>query len=157
MCKACTGKKAGCVEKMDWGMRALLERHMRALRERHNLKRQGRNKTATIGEVVLIRNDSKNRGKWNIGIVTKLLNGRDGVVRGARLKSRKTSIERPIQDLYPLELSTETNKKNEKQETLDLTVKEFRPKRVAAELAKQKIKKVGQGRWSIVVAFYIIH
>lgn len=115
--------------------------YMRALRERHNLKHQGRNKTPTIGEVVLIRNDSKNRGKWNIGIITKLLNGRDGVVRGARLKSRKTSIERPIQDLYPLELSTETNEKNEKQETLDPTVKEFRPKRAAAELAKQKIKK----------------
>jgi hypothetical protein len=116
--------------------------YMRALRERHNLKHQGKNKTPTVGEVVLIKNDSRNRGKWNIGIVTKLITGRDGVVRGARMRSRKTTIDRPIQDLYPLELSTESTKEDDREEpkSLDPGAREFRPRRAAAVLAKEKIK-----------------
>jgi hypothetical protein len=116
--------------------------YMRALRERHNLKHQGKNKTPTVGEVVLIKNDSRNRGKWNIGIVTKLITGRDGVVRGARMRSRKTTIDRSIQDLYPLELSTESTKKDDRVEpkSLDPGAREFRPRRAAAVLAKEKIK-----------------
>jgi hypothetical protein len=51
--------------------------YMRAPRKRRNLTHQGKNKTATVGGVVLIKNDNRNRGKWNIGIVTKLIKGRD--------------------------------------------------------------------------------
>jgi hypothetical protein len=116
--------------------------YMIALRERHNLKHQGKNKTPTVGEVVLIKNDSRNRGKWNIGIVTKLFKGRDEVVRGNRIRSRKTTIDRLIQDLYPLELSTESTKEDDREEpkSLDPGAREFRPRRAAAVSAKEKIK-----------------
>ncbi len=57
--------------------------YMRALRERHDRKHKDKKKTPMIGEVVLIKNDSRNRGKWNIGIITKLFKGHDGVVRGS--------------------------------------------------------------------------
>ena len=69
---------------------------------------------------MLIKNDSRNRGKWNIGIIMKLIKGRDGVVRGDRMRSRKTTIDRQIQDLYPLELSTETTKEDVRDETKSL-------------------------------------
>ena len=61
-----------------------------------------------IGDVVLIKGDDKHRGKWNIGIVEELYKGKDNVIRAAKLRSRKTYIERPIQFLYPLELSCDT-------------------------------------------------
>ena len=41
------------------------------------------------GDVVLIQSDKRNRGRWNLGIVVKLIKGRDGVVRGARLWARR--------------------------------------------------------------------
>ena len=87
---------------------------------------------------MLIKNDSKNRGKWNIGVITKLCKGRDGVVRGAQLNSRKTTIDHPIQDLYPMKLSTEQRKKAEQVRNPEAKV--FRPRQAAAELAKEKIK-----------------
>ena len=111
---------------------------MRALRERHNLKHEGKQNVPNVGQVVLIKNDSKNRGKWNIGVITKLYKGRDGVVRGVQLNSRKTTIDRPIHYLYPMELSTEQRKKAE--QVLNPETKLFRPRRTAAELAKEKIK-----------------
>ena len=111
--------------------------YMRPLRERHNLKHEGKQNVPNVGQVVLIKNDSKNRGKWNIGVITKLYKGRDGVVRGAQLNSRKTTIDRPIQDICPMELSTEQRKKAE--QVLNPEAKLFRPRRAAAVLAK-KIK-----------------
>lgn len=115
--------------------------YMKALRERHDLNHKEKKKTPALGEVVLIKNDSRNRGKWNIGVITKLFKGRDGVVRGARMRSRKTTIDRPIQDLYPLELSTESTKEDNREESKNLNpdAREFRPRRAAAELARQKI------------------
>ncbi len=32
------------------------------------------------GDVVLIKGDERNRGKWKIGIINKLMKGRDGIV-----------------------------------------------------------------------------
>ena len=125
-----------------WCKKAIWKRwageYIRALRERHNLKHEGKQNVPNVGQVVLIKNDSKNRGKWNIGVITKLYKGWDGVVRGAQLNSWKTTIDRPIQDLYPMELSTEKRKKAE--QVLNPEPKVFRPRRAAAELAKEKIK-----------------
>ena len=54
---------------------------------------------------MLIKGDMRNRAKWKIGIVTKLITGRDGVVRGATLRTGKNLFERAVQHLYPLELN----------------------------------------------------
>ena len=64
-----------------------------------------------FGDVVLIKGDDKHRGKWNIGIVEELYEGKDNVIRAVKLRSRKTHIELPIQFLYPLELSCDTWKR----------------------------------------------
>ncbi|KAK3725717.1 hypothetical protein QZH41_006737, partial [Actinostola sp. cb2023] len=53
--------------------------YVRSLRERHNLKHNTKELDLKIGDVVLIQSDERNRGKWNIGIVEKLIEGRDGV------------------------------------------------------------------------------
>ena len=65
----------------------------------------------TIGDYVLIKTDRKHRGKWNIGIVEELCEGKENIIRAVKLCSKKTYIERPIQFLYSLELSCDTWKK----------------------------------------------
>ena len=81
--------------------------YVRALRERHNLTHRGKENTISEGDGVLIHGDDKNRGKWSIGILESLINGRDGVIRVARVKTRRTVVERAVQQLYPLELTCE--------------------------------------------------
>ena len=56
----------------------------------------------------MIKGDEKHEGKWNIGVIEELYEGKDNLIRAAKLRSRKTYIERPIQFLYPLELSCDT-------------------------------------------------
>ena len=68
--------------------------YIRSLRERHNLKHKTKDLTLKVGDVVLIQSEERNRGKWNIGIVVKLIKGRDGVVRGVRLRAGKSYLER---------------------------------------------------------------
>ena len=79
--------------------------YLRALRERHNLNHKTNEMTLRQGDVVLIKGEERNRGRWKIGIVDQLIKGRDGVVHGVRLRAGKSYLERPIQHLYPLELS----------------------------------------------------
>ena len=57
------------------------------------------------GDVVLIKGDERNQGKWNVGIVEQLVEGKDAVIRAAKLRRKKTDIERAIQLLYPLQLT----------------------------------------------------
>ena len=48
---------------------------------------------AKRGDVVLIKGDERNRGKWRIGIIESFIVGRDGVVRGARLRAGKSHMK----------------------------------------------------------------
>ena len=64
-----------------------------------------------LAEVVLIKEDQRNRGKWKMGIVHEFITGRDGVVRVAKLRVGKSHLERAIQHLYPLELTSERQTK----------------------------------------------
>ena len=98
---------------------------MRALRERHDLRHHGKSARLQEGDVVLIKGDEKNRGKWKIGIVDKLIPG-------------KSYLERPIQFLYPMELHCATKKPN--QGELNPQAREFRPRRRAAVEALRSIQ-----------------
>ena len=73
--------------------------YIKSLRERHNLNHKRGGPSIKEGDVALIQSDERNRGKWNLGIVVKLIKGSDGVVRGARLRARRLFLERAIQQL----------------------------------------------------------
>ena len=119
------------------------EEYIRSLRERHN-HQKGKLLIKT-GNVVLIQGDERNRGKWNVGIVVKLIKGRDGVVRAARLRAGKSFLERAVQQLCPMELSCDSYQDQESGvPVLDLTAKEFRPRRDAAAAVVQRIKDIVQ-------------
>jgi len=73
------------------------------------LTHEKRGAEAKVGDVVVVHEDNKKRHLWRLGRVTELLKGRDSVVRGARVKvaekeKKPTSIERPLQKLFPLEM-----------------------------------------------------
>ena len=55
--------------------------------------------------MVIVRADESNRGRWLLGLITDLFEGRDGVVCAAKLCAAKSFLERPVQHLFPLELA----------------------------------------------------
>lgn len=119
--------------------------YVRDLRERHNLKHKSKRLSLKVGDVVLMQSELRNRGKWNIGVVVKLIKGRDGEIRGARLRAGKSYMERAVQLLCPMELSCDIEKNQGQLKGLDPESKEFTPKRAAAEIAKERIRDVLAG------------
>ena len=112
-----------------------MKEYLRALRERHVLinKKKGGSGTPQVGDIVIVKSEQRNRGKWQLGVVEQLIMGRDGVTRGAKLRTGKSSIERPVQFLYPLELSCNRENPEPQPELLNPEATVFRPKRNAAE------------------------
>ena len=93
------------------------------------------------GDVVLIKGDEKNRGKWKIGIVKQIIPGRDRNVRAVKLKTGKGELELTMQHLHSLELACDMEEPKKKIE-LDAKALEFRPKRKTAEEAKTRLKGI---------------
>ena len=106
----------------------------KGLRERHSLKHHGKTNTLNIGDVMLIKGKEKNRGHWKFGIIQDLIKGRDGIVRGAKLKAGKLTLEQAVQHLYPLELQCD-NATVTGTMKLNADAREFRPRHDAAAIA----------------------
>ena len=83
-------------------------------------------------DVMPIKGKERNESKWKIGVVERLIQGQDGVIRGAQLKAGKTLTERPLQLLYPLELTCNRPERT-RGETLRDDVREFQPRRAASD------------------------
>ena len=115
--------------------------YLRGLRERHNMKHNKRQLSLTTGDVVIIKSDEKNRGQWRLGIVEELFPGSDGVIRAVKLRAGKSYLERPIQHLYPLELSCDRTTDKPKA-TLNAEAPTFRPTRDAAVAARARIQSI---------------
>ncbi|XP_074606418.1 uncharacterized protein LOC141859452 [Acropora palmata] len=112
--------------------------YLRGLRERHQLKHKNGHLHAARGEVVIIKSEEKNRRQWKLGIIEELITGQDGVARGG-----KSILERPLQLLYPLELSSEKPPRRPGVE-FDPRVAPFRPRRSAAAVARARIQDIAQ-------------
>ena len=73
-------------------------------------------------------------------MVVELFNGRDGVVRAVKLRAGKTFLERPIQQLYPMELTCDRAPERATVPTpLNAKAPAFRPRRDAALAANLRI------------------
>ena len=81
---------------------------------------------------MLIKVEERNRSKWKNGVVEHPIQGRDGVIRGALQRAGKTHIEKPLQLLYPLELTCNRPERRSG-ETLSNDAREFQPRRAAAD------------------------
>ena len=89
---------------------------------------------------MITRSDQKNLVQWRLGSVDDLTNGRDGVVRGAMLRSSNSSLERLLQHLYPLELSCDSIVETTASGPVDTQV--VRPQRDAAAAARLRIEDI---------------
>ena len=78
-----------------------------------------------------------------MGVVTNLHKGKDGLVRSVSLRVPSANeLSRPIEKLYPLEVSDESNvHSNNKTDKGTIVDKERRPVRLAAQKAIQRIKE----------------
>ena len=95
--------------------------------------------------MVLIQSEERNRGKWSIGIVVKLIRGRDGVVQGARLRAGKSYLERTIQHLCPMELSCDVRETPPNQPVqLNPRARDFTPRFHSAVVAAQRIRNIAE-------------
>ena len=124
-------------------MEKMVKRVPRNLRERHNLKHQRKLCTLAVGDVVIVKCEEKNRGRWPLGIVQELYPGRDGVVRAVKLRAGKNFLERPVQHVYPLELSCDTFVRAPVEE-LNAEAPVFRPRRLASLQAEERIRQIAE-------------
>ena len=74
----------------------------------------------------------------------QLIAGRDRVVRSAKLRVGPSHVERPVQLLYPLELSCDEDDSQEIAVTLNTDAPMFRPRRDAAAAAQLRVKDIVQ-------------
>ena len=71
-------------------------KYVRGLRERPNLNHQSKTLTLKPGYVVIIRGDDSDRNKWRLGVVKELIEGRDGLVRAAKLRAARGTLESAV-------------------------------------------------------------
>ena len=109
------------------------------LREHHRLI----NKTSNFiseGDLVLVQDEQLKRGQWKVGIIESLIVGKDGQVRGVNLrvsgKGKPQFCSRPVQKVYPLEISS--SKRKDGQRTVER-------KDVDAEMRQESTEGNGSG------------
>ena len=111
--------------------------YLKSLRERHNVNHKSNQINVKLGDVVVFQDAERNRGKWNMGRVVKLFQGRDGVVRAVRLRAGKSHLERAVQHMFPLQLSCDQEQQVREDPSLNPRAREFRPVRKAAAVAAE--------------------
>jgi len=92
------------------------------LRERPAYLKSPKKQTHTIpqaGNVMLIK-ENLPRGRWKVGIIHELVQGRDGLVRSAKvLISPKSYLHRALSLLYPIECPRESSTQTNRSETFE--------------------------------------
>ena len=80
------------------------------LRETHRIKNR-KAAEVKLGDVVLIHEENTKRGMWKTGIIEETIVGKDGQIRGAKIrkmgKGKPEFINRPLQKLVPLDITGE--------------------------------------------------
>ncbi|KAK3743011.1 hypothetical protein QZH41_019611, partial [Actinostola sp. cb2023] len=115
-------------------------------RQETTSKRRGRTPVAE-GKIVLIHDDTP-RNRWKLGVTTELQQGRDGLVRCISLQtSNGKEISRPVEKLYPLEVSERGKeekdvKKEDNSHDDGQLVRDKPPTRAAAQQEARKIKEL---------------
>ncbi|UYV74109.1 hypothetical protein LAZ67_11002136, partial [Cordylochernes scorpioides] len=92
-------------------------------------KRRIYNPKPRAGDVVLVGMDNKKRNFWPLAVIEEILFGRDGVNRLVKVKTAVGTFLRPIQKIYPLEISsTEASSRlmNDKEKTAKIQTRSGR-------------------------------
>ena len=118
------------------------QEYLTALREFYKVRGTCAPQTIKVGDVVLIHDDLP-RGSWKMAVIKRLIDGHDGYVRAAEVRTKNGQTNRPISKLYPLEISTDENDTVTELENSDdkhlPPVMTQRPTRSSAVKAKENI------------------
>ena len=118
-----------------------------SLRENHWTRRASCNQKIKVADVVLIHDDTS-RNQWRLGSIIKIHRAKDDLIRAVSLRvSNGRELSRPIEKLYLLEIHSDEKEELTEQTSLNkeheiCLDKQTRPKRAAAQVAAQKIKKL---------------
>ena len=126
------------------------------LREFHRSKGKNVNLSPVkTGDVVILHDqNTTQRAFWKVAKIVELIKGRDGEVRGAKVftvkDGKKSQIERPLQELFPLELQASNTDSTKNGTATDATheahqavpVAQTKTRRTAAVVAEERIKLI---------------
>lgn len=106
-----------------------------------------------IGDIVIVRDDQLPRGLWKLGRVQEVMEGRDGLIRGAVVRvacrdKQHLYLRRPIQLLYPLEVHSQQSYSTPEPQGLPDEItpevgdvnEQVRPRRAASRKADETMK-----------------
>ncbi|GFQ92296.1 integrase catalytic domain-containing protein [Trichonephila clavata] len=123
-------------------------RHVQAIREqlkkrfrieylgelREQTQHHRKSRSLTVGDVVVLENNLKNRTMWSFARIIELSPGKDGHVRVAQVRTETGELVRPVQILYNLELlEPEINLPKEQTDSVNRTKRDRKiisPKRM---------------------------
>ena len=115
--------------------------YLTSLREYNLPKRSLPERSPHVGDVVLVH-DNCPRNQWKLAVIKELFPGQDGLTRSVMVKtSNGNCLKRPIEKLYPLELSVD---ESTHEETPKPSNTSSRPPRDAAEQAKLRLKEMAE-------------
>ena len=133
-----------------WKTEYLLE-----LREAHRDRKsvQSNKELIKVNYIVIVHDENCSRSLWRLGRVMHLDRGNEDKVRGAKVKvaergKKPTTLRRPIQKLYPIEIGNQdiTQQKADMDSTTIQPPKEEsipqRPRRAAAVKATEKRREL---------------
>ena len=121
-----------------------MKEYVHALDERQQRSIGNIDKTPNVGAVVLLKGDTKDKALWKLGRVVSKISGKDGIVRGLKLKQGNGYVvERPLQLVCDLEIGGEDPhwKPNPEAEPF---VPRVQPSRVSKQIAKDWIRNITQ-------------
>ena len=119
--------------------------YLKSSREKHNMQSKKQNfPPLSTGDVVIIEGPERNRNHWTIGIIDSLIIGKDGVSRAAKVQTGKSTLERAIQQLYPLELRCDSNSQNQIKVIDEIKGKRKQTPRKATAIVRIRIQDQAQ-------------
>ena len=132
--------------------------YLTGLREYHKTGSHATDrKEIRVNDVVTLFEDNVKRGSWKTVIVKELIEGKDNIVRGAKIwvirKGKPIRMSRPIQKLYPLEIRYKTertknagvgNAEEQSEQMVKETMKRNVPRQAAAIAFEQKTREMAR-------------
>ena len=103
--------------------------HLINLRESHKRKTSKKSLKRNVGDAVSLFEEGLKRRHWKVGNILRIIRGKDDVIRGAAVqifneKTGKRTISRPLQKLYPLEITPERDDDEPPSATNDIEIEE---------------------------------
>ena len=114
--------------------------YLPSLRDHHQKTFGPLKEVIKVGDVVQIHNEGK-RDEWKLAVVENLIRSPDGLVRAADLRTSSGKTNRPINKLYPIEVTETKETVPVRSAAPETSLQSSRPaRRAAAQKADQRIQ-----------------